>query len=103
MTLCLQPFHRSVLAGVTSIEDLEAVAAPLKTATKTLAARATEAGLHAAATDVLDSSKDLRLDSLVDGKVCLFYRRVGRVGEDTFKKYLRYKIKDTPPCILKIR
>ena len=28
---------------------------------------------------------------------------VGRVGEDTFKKYLRYKIKDTSPCILKIR
>ena len=61
--MCL---HRSVLSGVTSLEDLEAVAAPFKTATKTLAARAAEAGLEAAAMDILGGSKVINLDSLVD-------------------------------------
>ena len=60
---------RSTLAGVTSIEDLEAVAAPLKTATKTLAARAAEAGLDTAAMGILDGSKFIPLDALVDEKV----------------------------------
>ena len=60
---------RSSLAGVTSIEDLEALAAPLKTATKTLAARAAEAGLDTAAMGILDGSKFIPLDALVDEKV----------------------------------
>ena len=68
VSLC---FHRSVLSGVTSLEDLEAVAAPFKTATKTLAARAAEAGLEAAAMDILGGSKVISLDSLVDVTVSL--------------------------------
>ena len=59
-----------MLAGVTSIEDLEAVAAPFKTATKTLAARAVDAGLGTVAMDILNASKAIPLGALIDEKVC---------------------------------
>ena len=53
---------------MTSLEDLESVAAPLKSATKTLAARAAEAGLDAAAMDILNDARSVSLDALVDVK-----------------------------------